>query len=67
MTEMHGAISLMPMPDLAHIAGARMVSPASVITTNAFASDFPFGTARILSSRNAFLALPATRETTAKM
>lgn len=52
---MLGVISLMLMPDLAHTVGGKMASQGSVITTNASASDFPSGTASILSLKNAYL------------
>lgn len=55
MMGMPGAISLTPMPDLVHTAGARMASQGSVIITNASVLAFRSGTTRILSSRNAYL------------
>jgi hypothetical protein len=52
---------------LGRIDGARMVLQESQTTINDSASDFPFGTKRIPSSKNACLASQVIRATTARM
>lgn len=66
-TVMLGAIS--PTIKLApvHTDGVRTVSLVFPITTSVFVSRLPFGTRRMISSRNVFSVSPVIKETTVKI